>query len=252
LLGIFSLFAIRSGCLVLKTRAYTFGGYVRKDQFNYYPSADPFADFSPDLQAQTITQDRKLTNAGLRGDISYVRGIHNIKVGVTYQQTFLTENDTLATVDPGFLGLFNQLDPVTGAPIPGTSCVDPVTGTPTGPPCTILAASDLTSGGAPFFFHGHTDVKETALYVQDTITKGSWAFNFGIRGDIYNGFVKDGQAEPRLGIAYNVKPSNTVLRLPHCLVPRGSIRSKRTRSGGASSCILHEVNKRDAICTYGN
>ena len=44
----------------------TFGGYVRKDQFNYYPSADPFADFSPDLQAQTITQDRKLTNAGLR------------------------------------------------------------------------------------------------------------------------------------------------------------------------------------------
>jgi hypothetical protein len=192
----------------------TLGAFVRKDQFNYYPSADAFADFSPDLEAQSITQDRKLTNAGLRLEISYVKGIHNIKAGVTYQQTFLTENDTLATVDPGFLGLFNQLDPVTGAPKPGTSCLDGL-GNPAGPPCTILAASDLTRGGSPFTFHGHTDVKEAALYVQDTITKGSWAFNLGIRGDLYNGFSKDGQAQPRLGIAYNVKPSNTVLRISY-------------------------------------
>jgi hypothetical protein len=180
----------------------TFGAFVRKDQFNYYPSADPFADFSPDLQAQTITQDRKLTNAGVRGDISYVKGIHNIKVGVTYEQTFLTEADTLGTVDKGFLGLF----------VP--SCLD-AQGNPTGPPCTILAQSDLTRGGSPFKFHGHTDVKEAALYVQDTITKGGWAFNLGIRGDIYNGFSKDGQAEPRLGVAYNVKPTNTVLRISY-------------------------------------
>jgi Carboxypeptidase regulatory-like domain len=190
------------------------GAYVRKDQFNYYPSADPFADFSPDLQAQTIIQDRKLTNAGLRADLSYVKGIHNIKVGANYQQTFLTENDTLGTVDPGFLALFNQLDPVTGAPVAGTSCLD-AAGNPTGPPCTTLAPSDLTRGGTPFFFHGHTDVKETALYVQDSITKGSWAFNLGIRGDIYRGFTKDAQAEPRVGIAYNIKPSSTVLRVSY-------------------------------------
>ncbi len=178
------------------------GAYVRKDQFNYYPSADPFADFSPDLQAQTIIQDRKLTNAGLRADLSYVKGIHNIKVGANYQQTFLTENDTIGTVDPGFLGLF----------VP--SCLD-AAGNPTGDPCTTLAASDLTRGGAPFFFHGHTDVKEAALYVQDTITKGSWAVNVGIRGDIYDGFVKDAQPEPRVGIAYNIKPSSTVLRVSY-------------------------------------
>jgi hypothetical protein len=186
------------------------GAYVRRDQFNYYPSADPFADFSPDLQAQTIIQDRKLTNAGIRADVSYVKGIHNIKVGANYQQTFLSENDTLGTVDPGFLGLFF----LTGAPT-GTSCLDPVTHNPIGPPCTILAPSDLTRGGTPFNFRGHTDVKETALYIQDSITKGSWAFNLGLRGDIYDGFVKDGQAEPRLGIAYNVKPSNTVLRVSY-------------------------------------
>ena len=189
------------------------GAFVRKDQFNYYPSADPFADFSPDLQAQTIIQDRKLTNAGLRGDISYVKGIHNIKVGITFQHTFLTETDTLGTVDPGFLSLFNQLDP-SGNPISGTSCLDS-SGNPTGPPCTILAASDLTRGGSSFIFHGHTDVKEGALYVQDSITKGNWAFNVGVRGDIYRGFSKDAQAQPRVGAAYNIKPTNTILRISY-------------------------------------
>ncbi|MBV9574007.1 MAG: TonB-dependent receptor [Acidobacteriales bacterium] len=192
---------------------FTLGAFVRKDQYNYYPSADPFADFSPDLQAQTITQDRRLTNAGIRADISYVKGIHNIKVGATYQHTFLTENDTLGTVDPGFLGLFNQLD-ASGAPIPGTSCLDP-SGNPTGPPCTILAASDLTRGGTPFTFHGHSDVKEAALYAQDTITTGSWSFNLGVRGDLYNAFVSDRQGQPRLGVAYKIKPSSTVLRVSY-------------------------------------
>ena len=36
--------------LVNSHTVFTFGGYVRRDQFNYYPSADPFADFTPDLQ----------------------------------------------------------------------------------------------------------------------------------------------------------------------------------------------------------
>jgi hypothetical protein len=91
--------------LIGSNAVFTFGGFVRKDQYNYYPSADPFADFSPGLQAQTITQDRKLTNAGVRTDISYVKGIHNIKAGITYEHTFLTESDTIATVDPGFASL---------------------------------------------------------------------------------------------------------------------------------------------------
>ena len=53
------------------------------------------------------------------------------------------------------------------------------------------------------------------MYVQDTITKGSWNFNLGIRGDLYNGLTTAQQAEPRLGIAYNIKPSNTVLRVSY-------------------------------------
>jgi hypothetical protein len=191
----------------------TFGGFFRTDQYNFYPSPDPFADFSPALQAQTIGQDRKLKNAGLRSDFSYVKGIHNVKVGVTYEHWFLTENDKLATVDPGFLGIFNSLDP-NGNPIPGTTCLD-ASGNPVSAPCTVLAPSDLTRGGSRFSFRGHTDVKELSLYVQDTINVGNWSFNLGIRGDFYNGFVSDRQAQPRLGVAYNIKRTNTVLRVSY-------------------------------------
>ena len=45
----------------------------------------------PSLQSETVGQNRTLTNAGLRSDVSYVKGIHNVKVGVTYEQTFLTK-----------------------------------------------------------------------------------------------------------------------------------------------------------------
>jgi hypothetical protein len=51
-----------------------------------------------------------------------------------------------------------------------------------------------------------------ALYIQDSITAGRWLFNLGIRGDLYNGLTAARQAEPRVGLSYRVKRSNTVLR----------------------------------------
>jgi hypothetical protein len=80
---------------------FTLGAFVRRDQFNYYPSADPFADLGPiNLQRETVAQNRTLTNAGLRSDISYVKGINNLKAGAVYEQTFLDEHDPLGIVDP--------------------------------------------------------------------------------------------------------------------------------------------------------
>src|SRR5204862_7102868 len=61
---------------------------------NYYPSANPLADVS-----ETATQQRKLTNIGLRSDLSYVKGIHNIKLGATFEHTLLTENFDLGLTD---------------------------------------------------------------------------------------------------------------------------------------------------------
>ena len=88
--------------LLSSNAVFTLGAFVRRDQFNYYPSGNPFADFSP-IQSLTIAQDRNLTNAGLRSDVNYTKGIHNVKAGVTYQQTFLDENNRFGIVDPAFL-----------------------------------------------------------------------------------------------------------------------------------------------------
>ncbi len=49
---------------------------------------------------RSIGQNRTLANTGVRSDLSYAKGIHNIKVGVTYEQTFLTENFGLGIVSP--------------------------------------------------------------------------------------------------------------------------------------------------------
>jgi hypothetical protein len=183
--------------LINSSAVLTVGFFVRRDAYNYYPSGNPFADLGPsNLQQETVGQDRTLTNAGARASLSYVKGIHNVKAGVVYEQTFLTENDTFGIVDPTLL--------------PSLGCPDPAN-----PQCAVLLPIDLTQGGGLHTFRGHTDVKQLALYVQDTITKGDWSFNLGIRGDIYNGLSKATQAEPRLGVAYNIKPSNTVLRVSY-------------------------------------
>ena len=228
--------------VVSPTTVFTLGAFVRHDGYNYYPSANPFADLgAPGLQSETVSQRRTLLNAGLRSDVSYVKGIHNLKIGATYAQTFLDEKDPFGLVDPT---LNAPCVDANGAPVfvgnPGVN--DPSlcpTATTTNQilypaPFTananfipILGCYDLTrptpsaADGCPaptsglYTFIGHTDVKELALYVQDTITKGNWALNLGLRGDFYNGLTTHREAEPRLGVAYNVKRTNTVLRVSY-------------------------------------
>jgi hypothetical protein len=190
--------------LISSTTLFTLGAFVRQDRFNYYPSGNVFADGTgviPGGSSATLNQQRKLTNAGLRTDVSYVKGIHNIKAGSTFQHTFLTENFNFGITDPNFL--------------PGLGCPN---GAPAPDPCAILPPFDLTRGGALFPFRGRADIKELAFYLQDAITKGNWAFNVGLRADLYRGIVHDWQPQPRVGVAYNIKKTSTVLRLSYSRV----------------------------------
>jgi hypothetical protein len=218
--------------LVSSTSVFTLGAFVRRDDYNYYPSSDPFADLGPpSLQRQSVGQNRTLTNAGLRSDISYVKGINNVKAGVAYEQTFLNEDDALGIVDPTYnapcVTFSNDLQQWVAAPAAGITNPSQCTGVyqpntalnPNAPNSALypnfnstLLPYDLTRGGNLFTFNGHTDVKELALYVRDVITKGKWSLNLGLRGDLYNGLSTARQAEPRVGAAYNVKKTNTILR----------------------------------------
>ena len=217
---------------------FTLGAYLRHDQYNYYPSDNPFADFGP-LQQETFSQIRKLTNAGVRSDLSYVKGIHNLKIGINYQHFFLSEHDNFGVVDPS---LNAPCVDSTGAPVPGftdpSQCAGAgfapnnganpaVTATPFQPflgcfdltrPTPVAGDNCATGASTLFPFRGNTDIKETALYIQDAISKGSWTFNVGLRGDFYNGFSAHKELEPRLGISYNIKPTGTVLRVSYARV----------------------------------
>ena len=228
--------------LISPTAVFTLGAFVRRDAYNYYPSANPFADLgAPGLQSETVSQRRTLLNAGLRSDVSYVKGINNVKAGVTYEQTFLDEKDPFGIIDPTlnapcldangvpvFVGNPGVNDPsqcptaaTTNQSLYPAPFISNVNFNP------LLGCYDLTrtapspADGCPtstsglYTFNGHTDVKELALYIQDSITKGNWALNLGLRGDFYNGLTTHREAEPRLGVAYNIKRTNTVLRISY-------------------------------------
>jgi hypothetical protein len=176
--------------------------FFRRDGFNYYPSKNPFADLgAPDLQQESIAQQRSLANTGLRSDVTYTHGVNNVKAGVSYEQTFLTENFSLGIVAPTLVANLGCETP-TGTPIPGTACA-------------TLHPYDLTEGGSLYGFHGHTDVKEFAAYAQDAITAGAWTGNMGLRLDRYNGLTIATQVEPRMALSYNIKHTGTVLRLSY-------------------------------------
>jgi hypothetical protein len=195
--------------LISTTTLFTFGGFVRQDRFNYYPSGNVFADGTgliPGGSSATLNQQRKLTNAGLRSDVSYVKGKHNLKAGATFQHTFLTEDFNFGITDPAFN------DPASPSFSPLLACYDLTRPTPN--PADGCASPTSTL----FHFQGHTDVKELGLYLQDTITVGNWAFSLGLRGDLYRGIVHDWQPQPRVGFAYNVKKTNSVLRVSYSRV----------------------------------
>ena len=75
----------------------TVNPYIRKDQFNYYPSRDPFADRRP-----RRASSRQLLNWGVKADVSTTNGHHNLKYGVDLKQTRLLENFGFGVTDPAF------------------------------------------------------------------------------------------------------------------------------------------------------
>jgi Carboxypeptidase regulatory-like domain/TonB dependent receptor len=230
--------------LINSRTVFTLGGWVRRDQYNYYPSANPFADLTPDLQQETVAQNRALLNGGGRAVVSYIKGINNIKAGVSYEQTFLDEHDHFGIVDPGVNPVCLNADgspytdptvtsfsQCTGTLFPNNAANNTALGATVLPFTPILGCYDLTrtaplpaSDGCPaglttsglFTFNGHTDIKETALYIEDSVTPlKNLTFNLGVRVDLYRGITSAQQGEPRLGVAYNIKKTNTVLRLSY-------------------------------------
>ncbi len=78
-----------------------------------------------------------------------------------------------------------------------------------------LIPFDLTRGGQLFNYHSTGNIDQFASYVEDTITAGNFVFTPGLRFDRYDGLSTATSPQPRLGIAYRIKGSGTVLRVAY-------------------------------------
>ncbi len=232
--------------IIGNSTVFNLGAFVRRDDYHYYPSANPLADLGPaNLQTSSISQYRTLTNAAVHSDVSYAKGHNNLKIGAQYGQTFLSENDSLGVVD----ATYNSpcLDS-SGNPAAGytnqSSC-------PYGTNSSYLpalASYDLTRGGSYYYYFGHGDVKELGLYIEDQIKAGNWLFNLGLREDVYNGLTDANQTQPRVGIAYNIKPTTTVLRVSYARTLETPFNENLVlSSSGCSNAVLAPL----LACTPG-
>lgn len=200
------------------TTVFTINPYYRLDNVKYSASPNPFAD-----QPITFSESRRLNNVGVKADVSYVKGRHNAKFGVQLSHTFLTEGFQFGITDPNFN------DPASPDFLPG------------------LLPFDLTRGGSPFAFHGHTDIKQEAFFAQDNVTLGNATVLLGVRFDNYNGITHDSLLQPRLGVSYLVKRTNTVLRGSYTRnfetpYNENLILSSATGAGGLANGVLGDTS----------
>src|SRR6266550_2973250 len=192
--------------------------YYRLDNVKYLGSPNPFSD-----QTITFSESRRLNNAGVKADLSYVKGRNNAKFGVQFSHTFLNEGFQFGITDSDFN------DPASPDFVPG------------------LLPFDLTRGGRPFVFHDHTDIKQEALFAQDNLTLGNATLSLGLRYDNYNGLIHDKLLQPRIGISYLVKRTGTVLRGSYTRnfetpYNENLILSSATGAGGLANGILGDTS----------
>jgi Carboxypeptidase regulatory-like domain len=188
---------------------WTINPYIRKDQVSYYASRDPFAD-APSTQSQ----QRQLLNWGVKSDVAITKGRHSLKLGIDLKQTRLLENFNFGITDDTFnpvcvdqggnaAGPDTLTDPAGCAKIGLTANPDFSAG---------LLPFDLTRGGRLFAFHATHNINQYAAYAQDAITAGNFQLTLGLRVERYDGLSTANGFEPRLGFAYRIKTTGTVLR----------------------------------------
>jgi hypothetical protein len=194
------------------TTTLTLNPYFRQDQVNYYPSRDQMAD-----QPGTMQQNRRLTNVGIKTDVSYLRGRHNAKFGAQISHTLLTETFSLGLTDPSFNPVCLNAD---GGAVLDSGITDPgacvAAGYQANPDLAAgLVPYDLTRGGSLFHYRGHADIRQQAFYAQDAITLKDLTLSLGFRFDRYDGLSKGTQPQPRVGLSYRFNPTNTVIRVAY-------------------------------------
>ena len=189
--------------------------WVRQDRVTYSPSVNLFSD-----QPATLRQSRRLTSTGLRSDLNYSRGRHSVKGGVQLQVTPLSEAFRTGLTDPAFNSPCTNAN---GVPVPDPALTVPTLCAAAGYAENIayqpaLLPYDLTRGGNLFTFSGATMIYEESAYIQDNVRLGRLNLSLGLRYDRYEGLSKSDGIQPRVGLAYRLHPTGTILHLSYARV----------------------------------
>ena len=198
--------------LINPSTLFTVNPFIRFDRSQYFPSGNMLADLPA-----TLAQSRYLTNIGFRSDVAYSHGIHNAKIGGSYWHTLLRESFNIAITNPAYNAVcLDSAGAAVTAPQPVSETQCGAAGDQPNPAfIPNLLPYDLTRGGRLYAFHGATDVKEAAIYAQDSINLGRLTLNPGLRYDHYDGLSQGHQLQPRFGLAYRTPWTNTVVRLSY-------------------------------------
>jgi hypothetical protein len=148
-------------------------------------------------------------------DLSYARGIHNVKLGASVGHTALTEAFSLGLTDPTVNSpcVDDAGDPSDDVGLTSVDQCAAAASLEANPDFEAgLLPFDLSRGGTNFQFNGQKGIDQQAFYVQDSLTLGPATVNMGLRVDHYAGFVTKTLAQPRAGISYSVSGSGTILR----------------------------------------
>ena len=78
-----------------------------------------------------------------------------------------------------------------------------------------LVPFDLTRNGGLLAFNATHNINEYAFYATDAITFGRLTLTPGLRVTRYDGLVQETGVQPRIGFAYQIKGTGTVLRLSY-------------------------------------
>jgi outer membrane cobalamin receptor len=137
----------------------------------------------PNLTAFPVyaAQTRRQRNEGFRANLSYSPNLQHFKFGIQFNRTPLRESFAIASTDPAVLADLSN----------------------------PLSAYSLTS---PFVFDQRATGKEFAAYVQDRITWKGFTLDAGLRFDHYDIVTQEDAWSPRVGFAYHINKTGTVLR----------------------------------------
>jgi Carboxypeptidase regulatory-like domain len=137
----------------------------------------------------TAVSDRSLDNYGVNAAVTWVPNPHNeIKVGGVVKRFPIDETFSFGLTDPGFN------DPAADGYNPD------------------LAPFDLTRGGQPLVFQGKRTGTYAAGFIQDNIRYKGLSANLGLRYDHNNLPTSEDLIQPRVGVAYYIASTGTVLR----------------------------------------